>query len=180
MVFDLDPSIERPDEMRHAARLIAGQLTELGLQPWAMTSGSRGYHIVVSLQRRAEYDEVRTFSRDFASLAAAHNPELFTVEQRKAKREDKILIDMQRNAYAHTAVAPYSVRPRPHAPVATPLHWEELEDASTVADRWTISSMAKRLERDGDPWHDIAKHAQTLTTARKRLAELAAEAGVSL
>jgi bifunctional non-homologous end joining protein LigD len=179
-VVDLDPSVHEPAEVRRAALTFGALLRELGLHPWAMTTGSRGYHVVVPLQRRVDYDGVRAFARDLAKLAAAREPETFTNEQRKAKREDKILIDMQRNAYAHTAVAPYSVRPRPHAPVATPLHWDELEDASTVADRWTISSMAKRLERDGDPWHDIAKHAQTLTTARKRLAELAAEAGVSL
>ena len=179
-VVDLDPSVHEPDEIRRAALTFGALLRELGLEPWAMTTGSRGYHVVVPLQRRLDYDGVRAFARDLATLAVAREPGTFTNEQRKAKREDKILIDMQRNAYAHTAVAPYSVRPRPHAPVATPLHWEELEDSSTVADRWTITSMAARLERDADPWREIAKHAQTLTNARKRLAELATEAGVSL
>src|SRR5437588_773647 len=82
----------------------------------------------------------------------AREPRLFTNEQRKAKREGKLLIDIQRNAYAHTSVAPYSVRPRPAAPVATPLDWEELDDRSTRADRWTLVSVPKRLDRDGDPW----------------------------
>jgi bifunctional non-homologous end joining protein LigD len=175
MVFDLDPSIERPDEMRHAARLIADQLTELGLKPWAMTSGSRGYHIVVSLQRRAEYDAVRTFSRDFATLAASRDPELFTIEQRKAKREDKILIDYMRNGYGHTSVTPYSVRARPHAPVAAPLHLEELSDDATVPQRWTTSNVLERVERDGDPWRDFARGGQTLTQARKQLDRALAE-----
>jgi bifunctional non-homologous end joining protein LigD len=179
-VVDLDPSVHEPDDIRRAALTFGALLRELELEPWAMTTGSRGYHVVVPLQRRTDYDGVRAFARDLATLAAAREPRTFTNQQRKAKREDKILIDMQRNAYAHTAVAPYSVRPRPGAPVATPLHWGELEDSTTVADRWTISSMPARLERDGDPWREIAKHAQTLTTARKRLAELAAEAGVSL
>ncbi len=169
MVFDLDPSVERPDEMRHAARLIAGLLTELGLRPWAMTSGSRGYHIVISLQRRADYDAVRAFSRDFATLAAARDPELFTIEQRKAKRDGRILIDYMRNGYGHTSVAPYSVRARPNAPVATPLHLEELSDDDTVPQRWTTTNVLERIERDGDPWREFGSAAETLTAARRQL-----------
>jgi bifunctional non-homologous end joining protein LigD len=180
LVIDLDPSVHDLAEIRRAARTFGALLRELGLEPWAMTTGSRGYHVVVPLQRRADFDGVRAFARDLAELAAAREPKTFTNEQRKAKREDKILIDIQRNGYAHTAVAPYSVRPRPGAPVATPLHWEELEESSTVADRWTIEAVPGRLERDGDPWREIFKHAQTLTPARKRLGQLAAEAGVSL
>ena len=178
-VVDLDPSVHDPAEVRRAARTFGALLRELGLEPWAMTTGSRGYHVVVALQRRADYDGVRAFARDLAALAAAREPRTFTNEQRKAKREDKILIDMQRNAYAHTAVAPYSVRPRPGAPVATPLHWDELEQRSTRADRWTIASVPARLERDGDPWREIYRHGQTLTAPRRRLAELLAEAGVT-
>jgi bifunctional non-homologous end joining protein LigD len=178
-VVDLDPSVQEPDEVRRAALAFGALLRELGLEPWAMTTGSRGYHVVVAVQRRADYDGVRAFARGLATLAAARDPRRFTNEQRKAKREDKILIDMQRNAYAHTAVAPYSVRPRPGAPVATPLQWEELEERSTRSDRWTISSVPERLDREGDPWREISSHPQTLTTARKRLEGLLAEAGVA-
>jgi bifunctional non-homologous end joining protein LigD len=177
LVIDLDPSVHEPREIRRAALTFGSLLRELGLEPWAMTTGSRGYHVVVPLQRRADFDAVRAFARDLAELAAAREPKTFTNEQRKAKREDKILIDIQRNGYAHTAVAPYSVRPRPGAPVATPLHWGELEDSSTVADRWTLKTVPGRLERDGDPWREIARHAQTLTAARKRLEGLLAEVG---
>jgi bifunctional non-homologous end joining protein LigD len=179
LVIDLDPSVHKPAAVRRAALTFGALLRELELEPWAMTTGSRGYHVVVPLQRRADFDAVRAFARDLAELAAAREPRTFTNEQRKAKREDKILIDIQRNGYAHTAVAPYSVRPRPGAPVATPLHWEELEESSTVAGRWTIDAVPRRLERDGDPWREIASHPQTLTAARKRLAELAAEAGAA-
>jgi bifunctional non-homologous end joining protein LigD len=175
MVFDLDPSVERPEEMRRAARFIADLLTEFGLTPWVMTSGSRGYHIVVPLQRRADYDVVRAFSRDFATAAAAREPGLFTVEQRKSKREGKILIDYLRNGYGHTSVAPYSVRARPEGPVATPLHLEELSDESTLPTRWTVRSVFERLERDGDPWRDFFDSAQTLTKPRKALDRALAE-----
>lgn len=171
IVFDLDPSVERPAEMRRAARLIVELLRELGLAPWVMTSGSRGYHIVVPLQRRADYDVVRPFSHDVAALAARREPRLFTIEQRKAKRAGRILIDYMRNGYGHTSVAAYSVRARPGAPVATPLHVEELSEASTRPDRWTLKTVPRRVQRDGDPWSAIAAGAQTLTAARRRLDE---------
>ncbi len=175
MVFDLDPSVHRPAAVRKAAVLIVDLLREFGLQPWAMTSGSRGYHVVVPLQRRAEFDYVRTFSRDFAAVAAAREPRVFTIEQRKANREDKILIDFMRNGYALTSVAPYSVRARPKAPVATPLHLDELSENSTRPDRWTVRTVVKRVEQDGDPWERFEQDAQPLTAARRALDDALAE-----
>lgn len=177
LVFDLDPSGGGPTEVRRAASLIGALLRELDLEPWVMTSGSRGYHVTVSLQRRADFDDVREFARGVAELAAAREPQIFTTEQRKAKREGKILIDIQRNAYAHTSVAPYAVRARPNAPVATPLQWEEMEDPATKPDRWTLRSVPERLDRDGDPWQGLPDAAKALTGARKRLAAARAELG---
>jgi bifunctional non-homologous end joining protein LigD len=175
LIFDLDPSIEDAAAVKRAARIIASLLQELGCTPHAMTSGSRGYHLVVSLKRNAGYDVVRAFARDVAALAAAREPAMFTIEQRKAKREDKILIDVQRNGYAHTAVAPYSVRARPNAPVATPLHLDELKDRDTNPTRWTTNAVLARLDRDGDPWRQIKHDAVTLSSARKRLDQALAE-----
>jgi bifunctional non-homologous end joining protein LigD len=169
LVIDLDPSHEDLDAVRRAALLFGRLLRELGLEPWAMTTGSRGYHVVVALQRRADFDAVRAFARDLGDLAAAREPTLFTTEQRKAKREGRILIDVLRNAYGHTTVAPYAVRARPNGPVATPLHWAELEEPETHPQRWTVASIPERVVRGGDPWRDIAKAASGLTEARKRL-----------
>jgi bifunctional non-homologous end joining protein LigD len=169
MIFDLDPSRHDPAEVRRAAQKIVSLLQELGCQPWVMTSGSRGYHIVLPLQRRTGFEFVRTFARDVAELARRREPQMFTTEQRKAKREQKILIDVMRNGYAHTSVAPYAVRARPKAPVATPLHLPELAARSTRPDRWTMQLVLQRLEGDGDPWADMAKQAVTLTRARLAL-----------
>jgi bifunctional non-homologous end joining protein LigD len=174
-IVDLDPSVDDPPAVRRAALRVGELLRELGLEPWAMTTGSRGYHLVVPLQRRADFDEVRAFARDFGVLAASREPQVLTVEQRKANREGKILLDMMRNGYAHTSVAPYSVRPRPKAPVATPLRWEELSERGTRADRWTLSELLRRVERDGDPWEQIAARPQTLGEARRRVADALAE-----
>ena len=177
LVVDLDPSVHRPAAVRRAALTFGALLRELELEPFVMTTGSRGYHVVVALERRADFDTVRGFARDLAQLATLREPRAFTNEQRKAKRQDRILVDVMRNAYGQTAVAPYAVRARPKAPVATPLHWDELEESSTRADRWTIASVPGRIESDGDPWAGIAKSRATLTRARRRLQEALAEAG---
>jgi bifunctional non-homologous end joining protein LigD len=175
LIFDLDPSVEDAAAVKRAARIIVELLRELGCPPHVMSSGSRGYHVVVALQRRADYEEVRSFARGVAALAAAREPAIFTIEQRKAKREQKILIDVQRNGYAHTAVAPYSVRPKPKGPVATPLHLEELNDRRTTPTRWTVKTVLERLSSDGDAWHAIKSSAVSLTAARKRLGEALGE-----
>jgi bifunctional non-homologous end joining protein LigD len=175
MIVDLDPSDDDVDAVRKAAISMGGLLRELGLEPWVMTTGSRGYHLTIPLQRRASFDEVRPFARAVAELAVAREPRVFTTEQRKAKREGRILIDVMRNAYAHTAVVPYAVRPRPDAPVATPLHWEELSDSSTRPNRWTLRTVPDRIERDGDPWRELRRHPQTITAARRRLERALAE-----
>jgi bifunctional non-homologous end joining protein LigD len=174
MIFDLDPSDGAADAVRAAALDIGELLRELGLEPFAMATGSRGYHVTVALQRRAGFDEVRSFARDVARVAVARDPGL-TLEQRKAARRGRILVDVMRNAYAHTAVAPYSVRPRPEAPAATPLRWGELSQPATRPDRWTLRTLPRRVERDGDPWASIRSTARTLGAPRRRLRELLAE-----
>jgi bifunctional non-homologous end joining protein LigD len=140
-----------------------------------MSSGSRGYHLTLPLRRRLSFDEVRAFAVEVASLAARREPDLFTTEQRKAKRQRRVLIDVMRNAYAHTAVAPYAVRPRPDAPVATPLHLQELDDPKTRPDRWTIKTVLRRLDPDGDPWAQISRKPQSISTARRRLKQAQSE-----
>jgi bifunctional non-homologous end joining protein LigD len=171
LVFDLDPSGDTPDEVRQAAQVLGALLRDLELEPFAMTTGSRGYHVVVPLRRRADFDAARSFARDVARLAAARDPRL-TVEQRKAARGGRIFIDVMRNTYAHTAVAPYSVRARAEAPVATPLRWEELRQPATRPDRWTLRTLPGRLAKDGDPWADIRSSARTLASPRRRLENL--------
>ncbi|MEA2368147.1 MAG: bifunctional non-ous end joining protein LigD, partial [Thermoleophilaceae bacterium] len=150
VVFDLDPPGTRFADVRAAARTLGDILRDLGLTPFAMTTGSRGLHVTVPLRRGADYEDVRAFSRRVAGVLADHDPKRLTTEVRKAKRDERIFIDTGRNAYAQHAVAPYAVRPRPTAPVATPLRWDELSDRRLRPDRWTITTIAKRL--DDDPW----------------------------
>jgi bifunctional non-homologous end joining protein LigD len=176
LILDLDPSNGKPADVRRGARIVGDLLRELGLEPWAMTTGARGYHVAVPLKRQAGFDAVREFANGLATLAAIREPRLFTTEQRKARREGRILIDVMRNTYGHTAVAPYAVRARSDAPVATPLRWDELNDTKTRPDRWTLGTVARRLERGGDPWKQIGKHAETITRASRLLEQTLANA----
>jgi bifunctional non-homologous end joining protein LigD len=157
MIFDLDPPDEGADfdHIREGALAMGELLRELGREPYAMTSGSRGIHVVAPLRRTAVHDDVRERAREIAVELAARHPGRLTTEWRKNKREGRILIDTARNTYAQTTVAPYAVRARPGAPVATPLRWEELGDARLRADSFTLATLPARLEREGDPWAAI-------------------------
>ena len=170
MVIDLDPP-EGSDfsAVRRAARQTGELLRELGFTPFAQVTGSKGIHVWTPLRRRARHDEVRAFAGDIAHVLAARHPDELTSEWRKEKRDGRILVDVARNTYAQTAVPPYAVRPRPGAPVATPLDWEELSDSKLRPDRWNVKNVFRRLSAKGDPWADIASYARGIARARRRI-----------
>ena len=173
LIFDLDPATERFAEVRAAARSLGELLRELGLEPFAMTTGSRGLHVTVPLRRTAVFDEVRQFAREVAGAFVSLHPKRLTTEQRKDKRGGRLFVDVLRNAYAQHAVAPYSVRARPTAPVAAPLHWDELSERSLKPRRFTTQNVPDRLATEGDPWAGIGRRARSITKPRKRLARSA-------
>ena len=144
----------------------------LGLPAFLMTTGSRGLHIVVPLKRTRSFDDVRNFAQKAAELLEKENPDLLTTAARKNKREDKIFVDVGRNAFAQTGVAPYAVRPINGAPVATPLRWEELKEKSITPQSYNIKNLFKKLDKAGDPWKDINQAAVVLTSAEKELEKL--------
>ncbi|HEV7364042.1 MAG TPA: non-homologous end-joining DNA ligase [Solirubrobacteraceae bacterium] len=169
LIFDLDPSRERFVEVRAAARALGDLLRDLGLAPFAMTTGSRGLHVVVPLRRREPFDTVRAFARAVAEELVAGDPKQLTIAQRKADRGKRIFVDVNRNGYAQHAVAAYAVRPRATAPVATPLQWDELEDRRLSPGRWTVTTIGDRLDSEGDPWKAIGSHARALGPAIRRM-----------
>ena len=163
IVFDLDP--EEGSEfalVREAAIAVGEKLREHGLAPFAMTTGSKGIHVVAPLKRTRESEWVRERARELGAEVAEASPGTLTTEWRKNKREGRILVDTARNTYGQTVVAPYAVRALPGAPVATPLAWEELSDPELTARAWTLRTVGERLARRGDPWAGIADHAATL------------------
>jgi bifunctional non-homologous end joining protein LigD len=155
MIFDLDPSGDDFSKVQEVARAVQTALEGWDLPSFVATTGSRGLHIVLSLDASVDVDRLRPFARALAEEIATAHPALATIEQRKAKRGDRVLIDTFRTAYAQTAVAPYAVRARPKAPVATPLRWEEAFASDMAPDRYTIASIFRRLAQTGDPWAGI-------------------------
>ena len=110
----------------------------------------------------------RVRERRSLRVLAARHPDELTTEFRKAKRGGRILVDVARNRYAQTAVPPYAVRPRPGAPVATPIEWDELSDSRLRPDRWTSGTCCGGSAAKGDPWADIQSYARGISRARRR------------
>ena len=157
MIFDLDPAGEDDvGGVRHGALVVREALREHGFEPHVMTSGSRGLYVVCGLDRSRDYDAVRASAKDLAQSAALRDPERLTTEVRKDRRRGRIFIDYLRNPYGQTAVAPYSVRPRPDGPIAAPLDWSEVEDTDWHPRRTTLATIFRRLGQKPDSWPESA------------------------
>ncbi len=159
LVFDLDPH-GGFETVRRAARLVGGLLDELGLPSQLMTTGSRGLHVIVRLDRRADFDQVRAFARDVADLLARQYPDELTTEARKAKRGKRLYLDVARNGYAQTAVAPFAVRALRGAPVAAPIEWSQLDSLKGAQD-FTV-------RKPPGPWRETPR-GRSLRAAQRRL-----------
>lgn len=175
LVFDLDPPTEEGfDDARRCALDLRRLLEDdLGLTAFVKTTGGKGLHVHVPLRADAGFDAVRGFARDVAQLLVRQHPGRRTLRQRVEDRGDKIYLDVQRNAYAQMAVAPYSVRARRAAPVATPLHWAEVEDAELNPRWFTVRTMGGRLANARDPWAAMHRHRHGLAAAVRRLGPVA-------
>jgi bifunctional non-homologous end joining protein LigD len=176
LVFDLDPPGDDVDAARASARRVRDVLDELELPHLLKTSGSKGYHVHVLVDRDADVD-ARGFAADVARLLSRRHPETLTDEQRKDARRGRVLVDWFRNGFGQTVVAPYSVRARPGAPVSTPIEWRELGDVDPQ--RFTLRNVFRRLGQRRDPWAaawtSAAGGGIPLVQARERLDHLLAE-----
>ncbi|MFF1409433.1 non-homologous end-joining DNA ligase [Streptomyces sp. NPDC058289] len=169
LVFDLDPSGDDFTVVREAAHGLRELLDELELPSLLMTTGSRGLHVVIPLDRRAPFDDVRSFAHAAADVLAARDPGRLTTEPRKKDRRGRLYLDVQRNAYAQTAVAPYAVRALPGAPVAAPLAWADLDDPGLTARHRTLADAELLLAEN--PWH-APPRPRSLTKARRLLSAM--------
>ena len=157
MIVDFDP----PDDAERWADIVAGAkfacewLRDAGREPFVMTTGSRGLHVVTPLRRTREYPAVLAWSKELAEAAVEQFPDALTLKFKKEQREGRIYVDCLRNRMAHTAVLPYGVRAKPGAPVATPITLEELDDPSLTPTKWTLRTIPQRLAEVGDPWADM-------------------------
>jgi bifunctional non-homologous end joining protein LigD len=163
LIIDFDPSKQGGfADVRAAARDAGERLRHRGLATYAMVTGSRGIHVVCPLRRGAGFGDVHKLARAVAEEMVEADPKRLTLEYKKVNRGSKIYVDVNRNAYAQHAVAPYGVRAKPRAPVAVPLRWEELSDSKLKPDRWTVKTIGARIDSEGDPWKGMARSARAL------------------
>ena len=168
LIFDLDPDPGLSwATIVTAARRTRSVLDALGLASLVKTTGGKGLHLVVPLERRHSWDEVKDFAQCVAAHLAKTRPDDFTASLSKTRRRRKIFVDYLRNARGATAVAPYSLRARAEPTVATPLSWDELSPR-TVPGAFTLATVLERLAKRKDPWADYERCRQRLTAAMRR------------
>jgi bifunctional non-homologous end joining protein LigD len=168
VLFDLDPTPEVPyaqtvEVALHVKTLLDG----LGLAAFPKTSGGKGFHVLVPLDRRSTYDDTRAFAELVAGTIARSYPGLATTQWSKSKRRG-VLIDANQNGMGKTIASVYSVRPHPGAPVSTPLHWDEVTPALDPA-AFTMGAVLDRVERHGDVYAGVLETRQSLSKALRAL-----------
>jgi bifunctional non-homologous end joining protein LigD len=172
VVFDLDPPDE-PDGFALAvdvAQLIRGLLDEVELPGYVKTSGADGIHVLAPIQRRAGFDDTYAFAEAASRLLEQRHPGLVTTEWLKRKREG-VLVDHRQNGWGKTIASVYSVRPKPGAPVSTPLRWEELMRDVRPRD-FTMAVALDRVARHGDLFEPVLEEPRPLGAAARALARL--------
>jgi bifunctional non-homologous end joining protein LigD len=172
VVFDLDPPDEADgfEQAIRVAHLVGELLDELELPGYVKTSGADGIHVLAPIQRRARFDETYDFAGAAARLLEERHPGLVTTEWLKKKRSG-VLVDHRQNGWGKTIASVYSVRPKPGAPVSTPLRWEELTP-DVRPRQFTMEAVLDRVERLGDLYAPVLEEKRPLGAAVKRLEAL--------
>jgi bifunctional non-homologous end joining protein LigD len=163
ITFDVDPGpgVKWPEVVR-AARDLRTLLTSIGLVPFLKTSGGKGLHVTVPLQRRIDWDVASSFCRAVAEHLSAEYPDRYLAKAAKAARKGRIFIDWLRNSRGATAVAPWSLRARNEGGVSVPVAWRSLQSLRS-GDQYRIGATIR-----GDAWRDIDAGARRITTAMVR------------
>ncbi len=168
VLFDLDPTPEVPWTQTVEVALILKQLLDaLGLESFPKTSGGKGFHVLVPLDRRSTYADSREFAEHVAGAIARMHPKLATTEWTKARRRG-VLIDANQNGEGKTIASVYSVRPKPNAPVSTPLRWSEVDEKLDPS-AYTMDAVLERVRRHGDLHAGLLTTRQSLSKALKSL-----------
>jgi bifunctional non-homologous end joining protein LigD len=169
MVFDLDPGQGVAwAAVPEAALAVRAFLQQLGLACFAKTSGGKGLHVIVPLQRRYGWDTVKDFSHAIVQRMAAAAPRQFTASSGPGNRVGRIYIDYLRNGFGATTVAAWSVRARPGMGVSVPVSWDEAAKLESPT-QWHLRNIGERLKRGNAPWASYRASAQALSEAMKEL-----------
>lgn len=168
VVFDIDPAPDLPwERLVEAAHLMRGLLSELKLKSFVKTTGGKGLHIVMPLEPRHNWVEVKAFTKAVAEYVARALPGRFTSMMTKSRRAGKIFIDYMRNMRGATAIEAYSTRARSGAPVAAPVGWDELMEIRP--DSFNIKNLPERIKKTKDPWKGYMEVRQSIAPEVKRL-----------
>ena len=155
-MFDLDPAEDdEPERLRAAVLNLREMLQELSLTSFVKTTGSKGFHIVVPLDGKADVGVVAQFAHTVGELMVKRDPKNLTLEFSKVDRARRIYVDTGRNHPPATFAAPYTVRARRGAPVSAPCTWEELESGDVGPQTFTLRSMMERITAVGDVWSNM-------------------------
>ena len=154
-VIDLDPARDEPEILRATALGARDVLAELGHTSWVKTSGSKGFHIVVPLEKPSTFVDSARLADRVAGILVARDPGHLTQAFSKADRGGRMLIDTGRNRGGATFAAAYTVRARPGAPVSAPCTWEEIERGEVGPQTFTLRAMAARIAKVGDLWRSL-------------------------
>jgi bifunctional non-homologous end joining protein LigD len=173
IVFDLDPPDDHSFEVvRQVARILHDLLDELDVPAFVKTTGAKGLHVVIPTDRTSTYAEVHELVGGIASRICDRHPAIVTTEFYKKDRKGRLFFDTGRNVEGATFVAPYSLRPRPGAPLSAPLTWTELEDPALRADGIRLRDLEARRAAVGDPWAGFRAHPASVKRATAKLRAL--------
>jgi len=166
LIFDFDPDDAVSwDELVSAVGVLRTLLGDLGLTGFLKTTGGKGLHVVLPIRATLDWDQAKGFAKAVADLMARTFPDRFLAVMSKSRRKGKIFIDYLRNASGATAIAPYSLRARANAPVATPIGWDELSK-DVRFDHFNLRTVPTRLSSlKSDPWADFLELRQSISKA---------------
>jgi bifunctional non-homologous end joining protein LigD len=173
-VFDLDPSEDEPDILRTAALELRDLLSELDLASWVKTSGSKGFHVVVSLDGKSGFGVVRRFADAAGAVLVRRHPKHLTQEFTKAERGGRIFVDTGRNGYSATFAAAYAVRAKPGAPISAPCTWAEIQQGEIGPRTFALRTMLRRVATVGDLWSKMCNGGQSLRGPIDKLRRMSA------
>jgi bifunctional non-homologous end joining protein LigD len=164
ITFDLDPGLQIEwKRVIEAAFFVKDHLQKLNLKSFVKTTGSKGLHVVVPIQRLYSWDKVKVFTQSFVKYLSIRNPQLIVANMSKTKRKGKIFVDYLRNQRGASSIAPYSTRIKENAAVATPLSWDEL-NIRIKSDGFTVKNLPQRLAKlKHDPWSNFYQLKQKLS-----------------
>jgi bifunctional non-homologous end joining protein LigD len=170
VLFDLDPPDGGFELAIEVAHLIRELLEELGLPGHVKTSGADGIHVVAPITRRSTFEQTYKFAESASRLLEQRHPGKVTTEWLKKKREG-VLVDHRQNGHGKTIASAYSVRPKPGAPVSTPLHWDELKSGIQPRD-FGMDVALQRIGKQGDLFAPVLEDPRPLAPAAAKLKRL--------